>query len=123
MRLINNCSNDTHVKISTGINKNVILNEYQATCAAKGFTSTATSTTKKGEKPTKIPTTFPMRYQLLQDCTMKPSRQHYYQVKNLHSDNIIIFIINKHKSYLTNNELDILRSMNKHYQKMIDDIL
>ncbi len=47
MGLINNYSNDTHVKILTDINKNVILNEYQATCAAKGLPSTATTMTKK----------------------------------------------------------------------------
>jgi hypothetical protein len=64
-------------KISTGIHKNSILNEYQESCTTKGFTLNAT-TTLIGDKLMKIPTSIPTQNQLLQYCSMKPRSNHYY---------------------------------------------
>jgi hypothetical protein len=54
---------------------------------------------------------------------MKPSPSLYYQVKDLHFDNVVIFIVRLYKLYLTDSELANLKSLNKIYRKMINDVL
>ncbi len=54
---------------------------------------------------------------------MKPSLRLYYQVKGLHFDNVVIFIVMSYELYLIDAELANLKSLNKMYRKMIDNIL
>ncbi len=54
---------------------------------------------------------------------MKPSTNLYYRVKDLHFDNVAIFLIQWHELYLTDEDLDNLRNLSKIYREMIDDVL
>jgi hypothetical protein len=54
---------------------------------------------------------------------MKPSLDLYYQAKDPHFDNVVIFVVKwLGVLYLTANNLESLRSLNKHYRAMIDDV-
>jgi len=64
-----------------------------------------------------------MHHRLIANCKMKPSTNLYYQVKDLHSDNAVIFLINWHELYLTNEDLNNMRKLSKMYREMIDDVL
>ena len=54
---------------------------------------------------------------------MKPSTNLYYRVKDLHFDNVVIFLIKWHKLYLTNEDLNNMRNLSKMYCEMIDNVL
>jgi hypothetical protein len=54
---------------------------------------------------------------------MKPSRILQYWVKNLHFNNILVFLIKNQDAYLTNVEINSLKDVNRMYQEMINDIL
>jgi hypothetical protein len=54
---------------------------------------------------------------------MKPSQNLQYQVKNLHFDNILVFLIKNQDSYLMHVEINSLKDVNRMYQEMINDIL
>ncbi len=105
-------------KVSVGIDKNLILLNYEESCISKGIT-TQVSTISKGEN---LPT-YPLHYHLIVNCKMKPSSDLYYQAKELHFDNVVIFVIWwPGILYLTADNLESLRSLNRHYGKMIDDV-
>ena len=57
------------------------------------------------------------------DCKMKPSTNLYYRVKDLHFDNVVIFLIKWHELYLTNKDLNNMRNLSKMYCEMIDNVL
>ena len=107
-------------KVSTGIDKNSTLATYQDSCTEKGILGHVT-TTIKGE--TSPPPTYPSHYRLIADCKMKPSSNLYYRVKDLRLDNVIIFVVRDYESYLSDDELLNLKSLNSKYCEMIDDVL
>jgi hypothetical protein len=54
---------------------------------------------------------------------MKQSKSLYYQAKELHFNNMVIFVIRgPGELYMTANNLESLKSVNKTYRKMINDI-
>ncbi len=73
-------------KFTVGINKNLILLNYEESCILKGITNQV-STIIKGEN---LPT-YPSHYHLIANCKMKPSSNLYYWAKELHFDNMVIF--------------------------------
>ena len=106
-------------KVSTGIDKNSILSEYQDSCIKKGFEN-QTTTIAKGEIP---PTpSYPLHYHLIANCKMKPSSSLYSQVRDLHLD-VMIFLVKSYLLYFTESELANLKCINKMYHEMIDDVL
>jgi hypothetical protein len=54
---------------------------------------------------------------------MKPSRNLQYRVKNLHFDNILVFLIKNQDAYLRDVEMKSLKDVNRMYQEMINNIL
>jgi hypothetical protein len=105
-------------KVSVGIDKNLILSNYEEFCILKGITNQV-STIIKGEN---LPT-YPSHYHLIANCKMKPSLDLYYWAKELHFDNVVIFVIRwPGVLYLTANNLESLKSLNRHYCEMIDNI-
>ncbi len=102
-----------------GINKNAILSEYQESCIAKGIHSKV-STIVKGKNTLNQ---YPPHHCLTSECRMKPSLNHQYQIKNLHLDNIILFLIKNHEEYLTSAELSSLKNVHKMYILMINNVL
>ena len=107
-------------KVSAGIDKNATLATYQDSCTEKGILGHVT-TAIKGE--TSPPPTYPSHYQLIANCKMKPSLNLYYRVKDLRLDNVIIFVVRNYESYLFDNELLNLKSLNSKYCEMINDVL
>ena len=104
--------------ISVGIDKNLILLNYEESCILKGITTQVLTISKGGNLPT-----YPSHYHLIANCKMKPSSDLYYWAKELHFDNVVIFVIRwPGILYLTVNNLESLRSLNRHYCKMIDDV-
>ena len=99
---------DQQLKVSAGINKNLILSEYQEFCIKKGHNDQA-YTVAKGKTPQII--TYPTHHRLIADCKMKPSTNLYYRVKDLHFDNVAIFLIKWHELYLTNEDLNNMRKL------------
>ncbi len=108
------------LKVSAGINKNLILSKYQEFCIKRGYNDQV-YTVVKG-KTSQI-TAYPTHHRLIADCKMKPSTNLYYQVKNLHFDNVVIFLMKWHELYLTDEDLDNLRNLSKMYPEMIDNVL
>jgi hypothetical protein len=54
---------------------------------------------------------------------MKPNLDLYYQAKELHFNNVMIFVIRwPGVLYLTADYLESLKSLNRHYCKMIDNV-
>jgi hypothetical protein len=110
-----------HQKLSVKIDKISILLEYEESCITKGFANQVT-TTVKGEMPPTI--LYPSHHCLIAKCKLKPSPSlYYYQVKDLHFDNVVIFIVRSYELFLTDAKLANLKSLNKMYRKMIDNIL
>jgi hypothetical protein len=72
------CQNATAPKLSLRIDKNAIIAKYDDDCHKIGYSNQVT-TVKKGE-PTNLPTTYPTIFQLVRDCSMKPSKKHHYRV-------------------------------------------
>jgi hypothetical protein len=107
-------------KVSIGIGKKSILSKYQHFCITKGFENQAT-TIIKGE--TTPPPSYPLHYCLIADCKMKPSSSLYYRVRDLHLDNVMIFLVKSYELYFTESELVNLKCVNKMYCKMIDNVL
>ena len=107
-------------KVSTGIDKNSTLATYQDSCTEKGILGHVTTAIKGEASP---PPTYPSHYRLIADCKMKPSSNLYYRVKDLRLDNVIIFVVRDYESYLSDDELLNLKSLNSKYCEMIDDVL
>ncbi len=107
-----------HPKVSVGINKNLILSNYEESCILKGTTNQV-STIKKGEN---LPT-YPSHHHLIANCKMKPSLDLYYQAKDPHFDNVVIFVVRwPGVLFLTAGDLESLKSLNKNCRAMIDDV-
>jgi hypothetical protein len=75
------------LKVSAGIDKSSILSDYQDFCNTKGIKDNV-STIAKGEI---LLSSYPSPHCLIADCKMKQSRNLYYQAKELHFDNVVIF--------------------------------
>jgi hypothetical protein len=54
---------------------------------------------------------------------MQPSMSLYYRVKDLHFDNVVVFLIKWHELYLMTNELENVKSLNKLYCEIIENVL
>ena len=104
--------------------KNAIISEYNVSCQKCGIKKKVT-TLKKGE-PTTIPTIMPTRYptisQLVRGCSMKPSPNHQYRVKNLKLDHVIIQLLKSSKSFLADEDIVNLSEVISLYQEMIGDV-
>ena len=107
-------------KLSVGIDKNLILSEYQAACSKKGIISEV-STVLKGE--TLSPLQYPSHYRLISECRMKPSRNLQYRVKDLQFDNIVIFLLKDQASYLSVDDVENIRKISNLHRVMVDDVL
>jgi hypothetical protein len=77
------------LKVSAGINKNSILLDYQDFCNTKRIQDNV-STIAKGEI---LLSSYPSPHCLIADCKMKQSMNLYYQAKELHFNNVVIFAI------------------------------
>ena len=69
-----------------------------------------------------MPTIYPTISQLVRGCSMKPSPNHQYQVKNLKLDHVIIELLKSSKSFLANEDILNLSKVNSLYRKMIADV-
>ena len=114
------CLNSAGPKLSDQIDKNVIISMYNVSCQKRGIKENVT-TLKKGE-PTTTPTTYPTISQLIRGCSMKPSPNHQYWVKDLTLDHVIIELLKSSKSFLADEDIVNLSEVNSLYQKMIGDI-
>jgi hypothetical protein len=103
------------LKISVGINKNAILSEYQKSCIKRGIHNKI-STIVKGKNPSET-NQYLSQYCLISECRMKPSGNLQYRVKDLHFNNIIVFLIKNQDAYLTDVEINSLKNVNRMYQK------
>ena len=54
---------------------------------------------------------------------MKLSTSLYYRAKNLHFNNMVIFIVKSYELYLTTGKLKNLKNLSKSYCKMINNVL
>jgi hypothetical protein len=115
------CSKSSAPKLSQTINKNAIIAEYTKSCHQKGNLSEVT-TIKKGE-PTEPPITYPSIYELVQDCSMKPSLNHQYVVSDAILDNVIIKLLKHSESFLTDEEITRLSKVNSLYREMSHDVV
>jgi hypothetical protein len=110
---------DQQLKVSAGINTNLILSEYQEFCIKKRHNEKA-YTVAKGKTPKIM--TYPKHHHLIADCKMKPSTNLYYQVKDLHFNDVAIFLIKWHKLYLTNKDLNNMRKLSEMYRKTSQEL-
>ncbi len=76
------------LKVLASIDKNSILSDYHEFYNAKGIQDQV-SNIAKGETLS----SYPSPYLLIADCKMKQSTNLYYQAKELHFDNVVIFVI------------------------------
>jgi hypothetical protein len=54
---------------------------------------------------------------------MKPSARLYYRARDLHFDNVVIFLARwRGRLYLTEDDLTRLKGVSKIYKEMIDDV-
>jgi uncharacterized protein YqfB (UPF0267 family) len=73
--------------------------------------------------PTTPPTTYPTIFQLAQDCLMKPSLDHQYQVKDLLLDNIVAVFLQKIENYLSRENMNNLAKLKRLYQEMVPNVI
>jgi hypothetical protein len=105
-------------KVPVGIDKNLILSSYEECCISKRITNQVLTIIKGENLPT-----YPSHYHLIANCKMKPSLDLYYRAKELHFDNVVIFVIRwPGVLYLAADNLESLRSLNRHYSKMINNV-
>jgi hypothetical protein len=109
------------LKISFGINKNSILSKYQASCIEKGIHSEV-STAVKGETSSSPPP-YPSHHCLISESRMKPSWNLQYRVKDLHFDNVVIFLIKNKETYLTNEDINNLKNISNMHRDMVNDVM
>jgi hypothetical protein len=107
-------------KVLAGIKKNSILSDYQEFCNAKGIQDQVSTIAKGKTLPT---TSYPSYHCLIADCKIKPSTKLYYRAKDPHFDNMVIFLFKWPELYLTADDLDKLKRVNKTYREMINGIL
>jgi hypothetical protein len=107
------------LKVSAGIDKNSILSDYQDFCNTKGIQDND-STIAKGEI---LLSSYPSPHRLIANCKMKQSTNLYYQAKELHFNNVVVFAIRgPGELYMTADDFESLKSVNKTYHEMIDDV-
>ncbi len=105
-------------KVSVSINENSILSNYEESCISKGITNQVFAIIKGENLPT-----YPSHHHLIANCKMKPSSDLYHWAKDPHFNKVVVFVVRwPGVLYLTANNLESLRSLNKHYCAMIDDI-
>ncbi len=97
----------------------MILSSYEESCNLKGITNQVLTKTKNEN----LLPTYPSHYQLIANCKMKPSQSHYYRVKDLRLDKVVVFLIKSYKLYLMDAELVNLMSLSKTYHEMINNVL
>jgi hypothetical protein len=105
------------LKVATGINKNSIILLYTSLCRVRGI-SDQVSTTKKGDA-----LQFLQHHQLILNCTLQPSLDLQYQVKDLSIDNVLVFIIKNQEQCLSSQDLENLRAVSKLHNEMVSDVL
>jgi hypothetical protein len=116
------CLNLSAFKLSDSFDKNANISEYDASCQEKGIDCEITSI-KKGE-PSNNPTNYPTIYQLVRECSMKPSLDHQYWVSDLSLDNVIVVFLKCSKSFLTSKEIERFFSRSTHpIKEMVRDVL
>ena len=76
---------------------------------------------QKGE-PTNLPTTYPTIFQLIRNCLMKLSTNHYYRVENLVLENVIVVILKFVNSFLFEVCIKKLKFLNHSYCNMVPNI-
>jgi hypothetical protein len=111
------CFDSTGPTLSDPIDKNTIISEYNISCQKCGIKERVT-TIKKGE-PTTKPTSHPTILQLVRGCSMKPSPNHQYRVKDLKLDHVIVGLLKTSKSFLADEDITNLSKVNSLYQEMI----
>jgi hypothetical protein len=114
------CFDLTGPKLSDPIDKNAIISEYNVSCQKRGIKERV-ATIKKGE-PTTKPTSYPTISQLVRGCTLKPSPNHQYRVKDLKLDHVIVELLKTSKSFLADEDITNLSKVNSLYQEMISDV-
>ncbi len=115
------CQNALAPKLPHKIDKNAIIANYDKNCQKTGYSGQVT-TTKKGE-PTELPTTYPSIYELVRDCSMKPSGKHQYRVIDPVLNNIVVCILSPQDMYLSPDDVETLSSINSLYRKMVHDVM
>jgi hypothetical protein len=75
-------------KVSVGIDKNLILSNYEESRISKGITNQVSTMIKGGNLPT-----YPSHHHLIANCKIKPIFDLYYRAKELHSNNEVIFVV------------------------------
>ena len=114
------CQNATAPKLSQRIDKNAIIAKYDEDCHKIGYSNQVT-TVKKGE-PTYLPTAYPTIFQLVRDCSMKPSNKHHYRVKDLVFKNIIVVVLKFVNSFLSNVCIKKLKCLSHSFYEMVTDV-
>ena len=113
------CQNATAPKLSQRIDKNAIIAKYDEDCHRIGYSNQVT-TVKKGE-PTNLPTTYPTIFQLVRDCSMKPSKKHHYRVKDLVFE-VIMVVLKFVNSFLSDVCIKKLKCLNHSFYEMVTDV-
>jgi hypothetical protein len=114
------CQSATAPKLSQRIDKNAIIAKYDEDCHKIGYSGQVT-TVKKGE-PTYLPTTYPTIFQLVRDCSMKPSTNHHYRVKNLVFENIVVVVLKSVNSFLSDVCIKKLKCLSHSFYEMVTDV-
>ncbi len=115
------CQNTPALKLLYKIDKNAIIANYCKNCQKTGYLGEVT-TTKKGE-PTELPTTYPSIYELVRNCSMKPSNKHQCRVIDLVLDNIVMCVLSPQDMYLSTDNMKTLSSINLLYLEMVHDAM
>ncbi len=109
-------------KVAVGIDKNSFLSDYEKFCLLKGITTQVLSSTKAGELQPSLK--FPPHHHLINNCKMKPSLDHQYQVSIISLDNVILFVIKNYKQYFLEIEDSYnLLKVNQLYSNMVNNVL
>ncbi len=91
-------------------------------CLLKGITSQVSFSIKAGELQPSLK--FPPHHHLVNDCKMKPSLDHHYQVSIISLDDAIVFIVKNYKQYfLKVEDLYNLSKVNWLYGNMVNNFL
>ena len=107
-------------KVGANMNKNETLSRYESSCLQNGIQGVVTAATKKGKNEDEP--SYPSHHTLISECKMKPNKNLYYRVEDLRLDNVIIFLVKDHKSYLSESDLVNVRSLNVMYEVMMIDV-
>jgi hypothetical protein len=98
----------------------MIIAKYNEDCHNKGCSSQVT-TVKKGET-IYLATTYPTIFQLIRDCSMKPSIKHHYRVEDLVFKNIIIVVLKFVNSLFSDVCIKKLKCLCHSFYEMVTDV-